>query len=272
MIRCDLVPSVRSSFVLAATLALSGCGAVPRSADPVTAPTPVRLDLTPQEVDLQWAAAERHFRRGKWVDAITALERVALELTPGDQRIARARFYLAESHFATKSHLQAVREFRRVSDEMPGDPLAADALLRAGDAFAALWRRPELDPTYASTAISTYQELQSRFAGTPAARLAAVRVTTLQDALARKQYGAAEFYLRYKAYDSAILYLKELASMYPRASVVPEALLRLIGVYQLLGYSEDVRETCVYLQRFHANSPGVAAACNAPATPPAGNG
>jgi outer membrane protein assembly factor BamD len=263
---------LHSALMFGMTLALFGCGAVPRSADPVAAPAPVRLDLTPQEVDQQWAAAERHFRRGKWVDAITALERVALEMTPGDQRIARARFYLAESHLATKSHLQAVREFRRVSDEMPGDPLASDALLRAGDAFAALWRRPELDPTYAQTAISTYQEVQSRFAGTPAARLAAVRITALQDALARKQYGAAEFYLRYKAYDSAILYLKELASMYPRATVVPEALLRLIGIYQQLGYTEDVRETCAYLQRFHPAAAGVAAACVAPAPATPGNG
>jgi outer membrane protein assembly factor BamD len=272
MIRREFVPSFRSSLGVGVLLALLGCGAVPRTVDPVTAPAPVRLDLTPQEVDRQWGIAERLFRRGKWIDAITALERVALEMTPGDQRIARARFYLAESHFATKSHLQAVREFRRVSDEMPGDPLASDALLRAGDAFAALWRRIELDPTYASTAISTYQEVQTRFAGTPAARLSAVRITALQDALARKQYGAAEFYIRYKAYDSAILYLKELASVYPRASVVPEALLRLIGVYQQLGYTEDVRETCVYLQRFHSAAPGVAAACVAPAPAPPGNG
>jgi outer membrane assembly lipoprotein YfiO len=272
MIRRSLITLVRTSLCLGATLASLGCGAVPRTVDPVAAPAPVRLDLTPQEVDRQWAAAERHFRRGKWVDAITALERVALEMGPGDQRIARARFYLAESHFATKSHLQAVREFRRVSDEMPGDPLASDALLRAGDAFAALWRRVELDPTYAQTAISTYQEVQSRFAGTPAARLAAARVTTLQDALARKQYGAAEFYIRYKAYDSAILYLKELASMYPRATVVPEALLRLIGIYQLLGYTEDVRETCAYLQRFHPAATGVASACAAPAATPSGTG
>jgi outer membrane protein assembly factor BamD len=272
MIRRTLTPSLRSVLGLGAVLTLLGCGAVPRSADPVGAPAPVRLDLTPQEVDRQWAEAERHFRRGKWLDAITALERVALEMTPGDPRMARARFYLAESHFATKSHLQAVREFRRVSDDMPGDPLASDALLRAGDAFAALWRRPELDPTYAQTAISTYQEVQSRFAGTPAARLAAVRIAALQDALAQKQYGAAEFYIRYKAYDSAILYLKELASTYPRAKIVPTALLRLIGVYQQLGYSEDVRETCVYLQRFHSSAPGVAAACAAPAAPPAGNG
>ena len=236
------------------------------------APEPaLRVDAAPQEIDRQWAHAEQLFRSGQWTDAATALERLALEFPSGDPRIARARFYLGESYFATKSHLQAVREFRRVSDEMPADPLAPDALLRAADAFADLWRRPELDPTYAQTAIGTYQEVLNRYPGTHASAMAQVRIDGLNDKLALKQYRTSLYYIRYHAYDSAILYLKDLASTYPKAEVVPEALLTLIGVYQKLGYTEDVRETCTYLKRLHATAPGVSAACGdsaaAPVTP-----
>ena len=52
-------------------------------------------------------------------------------------------------------------------------------------------------------------------------------------------------------------------STYPRTSVAPEALLALIRSYRVLGYEEDVRETCGYLRRFHADTPGAAEACPA---------
>ena len=259
---------IRRPFVPALVALLAACGGTAPVPGPGTAEPPLRVAAAPEEVDRQWARGERLFRAGKWADAVTAFERLNLELAAGDPRVARSHFYLAESYLGTKSHLQAVREFRRVSDEMPSDALAPDALLRAADAFAELWRRPELDPTYAHTAIGTYQEVLNRYPGTHAARLAQVRIERLNDQLAYKQYKAALYYIRYKADDSAILYLKDLASTYPRARIVPTALVTLIGVYQRLGYAEDIRETCTYLRRFHAQADGVEAACRASAATP----
>jgi outer membrane protein assembly factor BamD len=252
----------------ALALVLAAClGAPP----PRTAAEPaLRVDATNAQLDEHWARAEGLYRAGRWASAATELERLGLEFTSADPRMARARFYLAECYFQMKSHLQAVREFRRVSDELPSDPLAPDALLRAGDAFADLWRRPELDPSYAHTAISTYQEVQNRYPGTHASQVAQIRINELNDRLAMKQYRAALYYLKYKADDSAILYIKDLATAYPRAKVVPEALVTLIGIYQRLGYTEDIRETCGFLRRFHPQGQGVEAACAAPA--PSGRG
>ncbi|HEU4570000.1 MAG TPA: outer membrane protein assembly factor BamD [Gemmatimonadales bacterium] len=251
----------RSLPIPAFALLLAACGPVGGA---VRAPEPqVALDASPEMVDRAWGVAEGYFRHGKFPKAITELERLSLEFSPGDPRIPRAHFYLGEAYLATKSHLQAVREFRRVSDEMPGDPLAPDALLRAGDAFAQLWRRPELDPSYGQTALGTYQEVLNRYPGTHAAQVAQVRIDSLNDMLAWKQYRAAQYYLRYKAYESAILYLKDLAATYPRAEVTPDALLALIGVYQTLGYAEDIRETCGYLRRMYPGVVPRAAACAA---------
>lgn len=268
MIRRLFVPSALLP-ALALGASLAGCGP---GLHPTGKPAPestLRVDATAQQIDQQWAKAERSFRSGQWTDAQTELERLALEFPSGDPRIARARFYLGEAYLATKSHLQAVREFRRLSDELPSDPLAPDALLRAGDAFADLWRRPELDPSYAKTAIGTYQEVQNRYPGTHASTMAGIRIQALNDRLALKQYRTALYYMRYHAYDSAILYLKDLATSYPRSPIVPQALLDLIGVYSRLGYAEDVHETCTYLKRLHAATPGVQAACPDSTTPPA---
>jgi len=198
---------------------------------------------------------------GKWGDAEKLLDRVNLEFSPGDPRVARAHYYLGEALFAQKRQLEAAREFRRASDETPNDPIAPEALLRLGDVYADLWRRPELDPTYGQTALSTYQELLNRYPGSSAAKRGQLRITELNERFATKEFKAGMFYFRLKAYDSAILYLKDVVATYPKATVVPEALIKLVQAYKALGYREDVQETCGYIRRFHPRAPQVGEVC-----------
>ena len=244
-------------------LALAACkGAGPPA--PKVTPTPVTAvsqAASKQEVDSLWTKAQRAIRSGKWSDAVKGLDRALLEFQPGDSRAVQAHFFLGEAHFAMGSQLTAAREFRKVSDETPNDPLAAEALLRAGDAYADLWRRPELDPSYGQTALATYQELLNRYPGGSPAKRAQERIDDLKERFAYKEYKAALYYFRLKAYDSAILYLKDLVATYPRASVAPAALIKLVQAYRTLGYKEDVRETCGYLKRFHPKAAGVGEVC-----------
>jgi outer membrane protein assembly factor BamD len=231
---------------------------------PRATPTPVTRvaeSASAGEVDTLWMQAQAAIRRGKWGDAVKHLDRLLLEFPPGDPRVAQAHFFEGEAQFALGSHLQAVREFRKVSDDTPNDPLAPEALLRAGDTYADLWRRPELDPSYGQTALATYQELLNRYPEGSAAKRAQQRINDLQERFAIKEYKAALYYMRLKAYDSAILYLKDLVATYPRSSVAPDALLHLVQAYRTLGYKEDVQETCGYIRRFHASAPGVGKAC-----------
>lgn len=232
------------------------------------APLPSRLTATPAALDSMWAKALDLYTRKKWSKAAVALERMQLELPSGDRRVILSRFYLAETRVGEHSNLQAVREFRRVSDEFPADSMAPEALLRAGDSYATLWRRAELDPTYGQTAVATYQELIARYPASAAAKRAADKITALEDRFALKSYQAALFYLKFKAYDSAILYLKDMLATWPRATVAPEALTRLIRTYHSLGYAEDVREYCTILRKRFPTAPNVDTNC--PATAPAG--
>ena len=214
-----------------------------------------------------WQRTEAAVRHGKWADAAKLVDRLLLEFPPGDSRIARAHFYLAEAYYAQGRHLEAAREFRKASDETPNDPIAPEALLRLGDVYSDLWRRPELDPTYGQTALATYQELLNRYPNAAAAKRAQLRIDDLNERFAYKTYKSAMFYFRLKAYDSAILYLKDLVATYPRAAVVPEALVKLVQAYKTLGYREDVQETCGYIRRFHPKTPGAKEVCP---TEPAG--
>lgn len=253
-------------FTMALALTAAACGG--KSSNVAPTPDPNSVDARAALVDSLWAKAESAFRRGSYEDVLVALERVNLEMVPNDPRRVRMHFMSGEAMLAQGSQLQAAREFRKVSDETPSDPLAPEALLRAADAFAELWKRPQLDPTYGQTALATYQEVTNRFPGTSASRRATKRVTELQDRFALKEYEAGKYYMRLKAYDSAILYFRDVVATYPRSTVAPKALVDLVKAYYKLGYVEDVQETCGYIRRFHANAPGVAEVCPSAATEP----
>jgi outer membrane protein assembly factor BamD len=250
----------RSLLVTAGFLIACGGGGAAGSRTAVPAPV-TSSSASAAAVDSLWRDAEQAIRQGKWGDAEKLLDRAILEFAPGDARIARAHFLLGEARFAQNRQLEAAREFRKASDETPNDPIAPEALLRLGDTYADLWRRPELDPTYGQTALSTYQELLNRYPQSNAAKRAQLRITELNEQFAVKAYKAALFYFRLKAYDSAILYLKDLVATYPKTRVVPGALVKLVQAYRALGYREDVQETCDYIWRFHPRAPKAGEVC-----------
>ncbi len=227
---------------------------------------PQTMVATPARIDSLWTAAVSLFAKKKWDKASTLFERTALEMSPVDPRVRMKFMYVGEARLAQGNNLQAVREFRRLSDEYPSDSLAPRALLLAGDAYKALWRRVELDPTYGETALATYQELVNRYPTSAAAKGAAAQVQDLNDRFALKEYKTGVYYYRFKAYDSAILVFKHLIVTWPQAAIVPDALGKLIAAYQRLGYTDDARDMCGYYRLEWPADPKLDATC--PVKPP----
>jgi outer membrane protein assembly factor BamD len=266
---------MRRSLVILLSFFAVACARGAPVSPPATGVTPVASarGATPGLLDSLWARLDSAHAHGKWDDVVTLADRFSLEVPPGDARVTRAHLYRGDAYFGKHDYLQAAREFRRVSDENPLDPLAPEGLLRVGESYAKLWRRAELDATYGQTALATYQELLTRYADSDAARQAQTRITDLNNKFALKSFKSAQYYMRLKAYDSAIIYLKDLVVSYPRAAIVPSALVRLIDAYRALNYQEDVQETCDYLRKYHATSAGALKTCagvaapSAPATP-----
>lgn len=241
-------------------LLVSACGG---SRPEVAVPVGSAAFATPEQVDSMWTRSRALLADRKWRDAALQLERLQLEMARGDRRLPEARLLLGDARLGQKSALQAVREYRRVADDFPNDSLAPVGLLRAGDAYASLWRRVELDPTYGMQARATYQEVISRYPQSPAAATARLKVAEMDDRFALKSFQAAEFYLRYKLYDSGILYLKDLITKWPRAEIVPKALQRLVETYRTLGYAEDVTEICGYFRVTHPDAENLESTCPA---------
>jgi outer membrane protein assembly factor BamD len=215
--------------------------------------------VTTPETEMNRAMAL--MRRGDFRRAQIVLQRLTFEFAPGQPEAAAARYYLAECFFQTGDRVQAAHDFRKVADEFPGTEYAPLALLRAGDANLRLWRRAELDPTYGETALSIYQELAGRYPDTDAAARARPHVLRLQNQFAEKIYKNGMFYFRRRAYDSAIIYFKDVIATYPEATLAPDALLRLVDSYRAIGYKDELQETCAHLRRFYSQATGLAKTC-----------
>lgn len=247
---------------LLALMAVAACWPFKGGGTPKPIVSPV-LANSPRTIDSLWQTGQRAFNRGKWGDANRIFTRLGSSMPVTDARLTRMHFYRGEIELALGNELDAVRQFRRVSDETPDDSLAPDGLLRAADAYSYLWRRPELDPTYGQTALGVYQEVQSRYPGSTAAKRAEARIKELNDRFAAKEYASSLFYFKFKAYNSAVLMLRALIAQYPRAPVVPAALEKLVLSYKALGYEEDIKETCGYIARFFPAPAGPRRLCPA---------
>src|SRR6267378_8427616 len=250
----------RTIGMLVIAVALSGLGGAachPHGRVPRAAP------VVPADVDLR--RAMDLFHHGDFRRAETILQRVSFELMPGTPELAELRYYLAECWFQTGDYVQAASEFRKVADEFSTSEYAPLALLRAGDANLRLWHRPELDPSYGETALAIYQELAGRYPDTEAAARARPHVKRLENQFAEKTYKTGMFYLRRKAFDSAIIYFKDVIANYPNAQRAPDALLRLVDSYRAIGYKQEVQETCDHLRRFYPNATHLDRSCPAAA-------
>lgn len=229
-------------------LGVAACG---KGFDPTVIPNP----------DSLLAVSLAYYEAGDCGKARKGFTQLTFELPPRDARLADIRYYLAECMLDAGERLEAAREFRRVADEFPQHPRASLALLRSADANAELWKRAELDPTYGETAIAVYRELLARYATLPVADSARQRIAELNDRFAEKTYKAGAFYLRLRAFDSAIIYFRDVVANYPRSEFASKALIKLVEAYRKIGYTEERRETCDHLRQFYPNAEDLDEAC-----------
>ena len=215
-----------------------------------------------------YAAAMTEYNAKRWENATRAFERLTTELSPRDPRIAVAYWYLAKSQEKRGDHLLAAKSYSRVYELLPQDSLADDALLASGMAYKKMWRKPVLDAEYGQDAITQFQSLQSLYPESPLLPKADENLKTLDEWFAIKDYSTGYHYLKRKAYDSAIIYFKDVIRLHPNASKTRDAYLRLHDAYRAINYRDDMRDLCDAMRKAYPNDRDVRDVCGA-APPPA---
>ena len=211
--------------------------------------------------DALYTAAMTEYNARRWDNATKAFERLTTELSPRDPRIATAYFYLAKSQEKKGDHLLAAKSYSRVYELLPQDTLADDALFASGAAYQKMWRKPVLDAEYGENAITQYQTLQSLYPESPLMPRADEQLKKLDEWFATKDFSTGYHYLKRKAYDSAIIYFKDVIRLHPNASKTREAYLRLHDAYRAINYRDDMRDLCDAMRKAYPNDREVRDAC-----------
>jgi outer membrane protein assembly factor BamD len=214
-----------------------------------------------------FAASMAEYGKKRWDNAITGFERLTLDLSARDTLLPRAHWFLAMSHEQKGEHLLAATSFLRLAETFPDDSLADDALLAAGDSYAGLWRDPGLDPTYGTMAQSEYRLLVSIYPDSPLRERAQKAIGQIDDKFATKDYETAMQYVRRRAFDSALIYFKDVVKNYPNSFRVRDALVRMLEVYRnpVMNYQDEAKETCITLRTAYAGDAEVVKLCPPPA-------
>ncbi|MBX3132723.1 MAG: outer membrane protein assembly factor BamD [Gemmatimonadaceae bacterium] len=255
------MPRFRSTLFL--LLVILAAGACFRSFNVRRYPTATAL----------FAAGMERFEKKKYSDAVLAFERLTFDLPTRDTLLPIAHWYLGQSRRLSAERLLAAQSFNRLAEQFPNHELADDAMWMAGVSYRELWRRPSLDPQYGILAQAQFRLLQGVFPNSPFVDSTVIALEQLDEWFAAKDYETGMHYVRRKAYDSAIIYFRDVVTNYPNSDKARQAMLRLVEVYRLpaLNYLEDAEEVCSALRAGFPTDADVLRICKMPtAATPAG--
>jgi len=202
-----------------------------------------------------YTASKQRLDHGKVDDAIAGFEKLTLDLPARDTLLSRSHYWLGIAHERKGEHILAAQSFSRLMESFPDDTLADDALLLAGKSYRKLWRKSSLDATYGESALNTFNTLLALYPNSDKRAEAEKNVAQLEAEFAKKDYDTGVHYLRRKAFDSAILYFKDVVKKYPATDYSRKAQLKLVQAYEAISYKADRDDTCTALrERYPADS------------------
>ena len=208
-----------------------------------------------------FAASLKEYNAHHYADAAKGFEQLSHDLPARDALLPLSYFYLGKSQEKDGDHLLAAQSFTRISDAFPDDSLAPLSLLEGGRSYAKMWSRPELDATYGKSAVNTFQSLVSLYPDSKLVPQADTALARLDDMFAIKDLNVGEHYLRRKAYDSSIIYLKDVIKLHPNAPATRLAYLKLLGAYRAIKYTADATDLCTAAVKAYPNDREVRQQC-----------
>jgi outer membrane protein assembly factor BamD len=221
-----------------------------------------------QDPNKLFEVAMAEYKAGRYDNAAKAFEKLTLDLPARDPKLPLSYYYLAQSQTKNGEYLLAAGTYNRLIDAFPQDTLVDDAFFLSGRAYQHEWRRPQLDATYGKSAQAAYESLLASSPDSPYAPRAKNELAKLDEWFAEKDYDTGYLYLKRKAFDSAIIYFKDVIRLHPNARKTRDAYLRLLEAYRAIKYTEDARDLCDAMRKAYPNDREVREKCGpAPSTP-----
>jgi outer membrane protein assembly factor BamD len=220
-----------------------------------------RIDRFNGETGPLFVAGVHELNLKHWENAVLAFEKLATDLPARDTLLPPTQFHLGEARSGNLEHLLAAQAFNKVAENFPEDTLADDAMFMSAQEYRKLWRSPELDSQYGTTAQATFRTLVAVYPDSPRRKEAEREILALDEMFATKEYLAGYYYFRRKAYDPAILYFKNVVSTYPETVRTRDAYLRMIESYRVIRYKEEAADACVAVRKRFPDDAAVKQMC-----------
>jgi outer membrane assembly lipoprotein YfiO len=214
-----------------------------------------------------YRASLQQLQRKKFDNALAGLDLLASQLPARDTLLPLVYYNQAVAHARKGEHLLAAQAYQRIGDAFPDDSLADNALYEQAREYQRLWRKPQLDAQYGTTALGTFRQVLTLYPDSPLSAEAGKQIQTLNDWFATKDYDSGMFYFRQKAWDPALIYFRDVVRLYPGTPAARRSYFRMVESYKAINYKEELAEVCVEMRRFYPTDGDVAREC--PAAPAA---
>ena len=229
---------------VAAGVLMGLLGAACSSAPPFSGWTPEQL----------YEHGQRAFDEGDWSEARRAFERLVLTFPAFDQAVD-ARHYLARAFYANGDFLSAVSEFTRIVQVYPDHERTLEAWMGLCRSYASMSPHPQRDQQYTIQARTTCQNVASDFRGMPVGDSAATVAREMHAKLGDKAYSEGYFYFQRDILISAELVFLDLVEVFPDTDSAPQAMARLIEIYEEWEWDDQLDEFRTRLLQTYPDSP-----------------
>jgi len=213
-----------------------------------------------------YQAGLEKFEDEKWVDAIEAFEKLTFDLPARDTLLPLAHWYLGLARRENEERVLAAQSFMRLAEQFPEDSLADDALFFSAKSYREMWRGHTLDPQYGILAQAQFRQLDGLFPDSKYADSTRAELQEIDEWFAKKDFDTGMHYVRRRAYDSAIIYLRDVVKNYSNTDVARRAMLELVKIYRLpaMNYAADADEVCEALRAGFPTDGDVLKVCKLP--------
>jgi len=203
----------------------------------------------------------REYNAHHWDNATKAFDQLTRDLPARDPLLPLSYYYLGKSQDQSGDHLLAAQSFSRIADAFPEDSLAPRAMYEGAVAYTKMWHRPELDPQYGQQAMTALQTMIALYPDSPLIPKANETMAKLDAMFAQKDYAIAHQYFKRGAYDSAIIYYKDVIQLHPNAPAARTSALELYDAYRIIKYTDDAKDLCDATLKKYPTDQAVRAKC-----------
>ncbi|REL33712.1 outer membrane protein assembly factor BamD [Rhodohalobacter sp. SW132] len=211
-------------------------------------------------LDVAFEKAKSQYDQENWSTAARAFETV-VSIGRGTDVGQEAQFLLAESYYNNRQYLIAASEYQRYTSFYPRSERREQADFKQALSYYQMSPRYKLDQTYTRQAIDRFRLFNSRYPDSELVAEASGYIEEMREKLARKQYEAANFYMRTNRYQAAIVYHDIVIDSYPETVWAERSLVDQIEAYIIYAdnsvqarqkerYEEAVASYETYLQLF----------------------